>query len=192
MVKQQSMSSLQSGQQPLLAFYGNSFLQCGPAEIPSYMETQAKRQRAISFRSSNHKPWIIIWLSCLINHIYYHPVVVVGHWVKGHYTGIKHKFKHGLKEEADHLATSYQKHQLPPFHTRTLPLAPLHYRVHLIHRNTVITSMLYSTIASSLHDDKIISHILKRQTGPSAPLLEFIGTPTRMRFSGKLGTDAAR
>jgi hypothetical protein len=90
------------------------------------------------------------------------PLAIAGQWVKGHYNGKQREFQHDLNDKTDALAMAYQQQQQAPFHTRRLPYAPPNYSVRLLHNNTVITSKLYPTLVASLHDPKLVIHILKK------------------------------
>ncbi len=95
----------------------------------------------------------------LINAI---PVTILAEWVKGHYNGKDHKFKHELNEIADSMATSFNSSPHPKFHPHRKPIAPPNYGAQILYEGSTITNRLHPLMAQSLHRQALISHIIKR------------------------------
>jgi hypothetical protein len=89
------------------------------------------------------------------------PIIVTTAWVKGHYKGKDKEFKHVLNDTADRLAGSFQAKQTP-HHTIRKPLPPPGYRVRLLYDSSTITTKIKSVLVTSMHEDNIVAHILKK------------------------------
>jgi hypothetical protein len=73
------------------------------------------------------------------------PVVIATEWVKGHYRGKDREYKHRLNDTADRLAGDFQGRQ-HPHRTIRKPIAPLDFKVCLLHDSSVMTSKAYQCI----------------------------------------------
>jgi hypothetical protein len=88
-------------------------------------------------------------------------ITVVGNWVKGHYTGTERQLQHDLNDEADKLASNHLFNQSPPFNTHKCPQPFPGYRV-LLYDNSVITFKYYSVLLSALHEQELVTYILRK------------------------------
>jgi hypothetical protein len=90
------------------------------------------------------------------------PVIVVGAWVKGHYTGKKREIQHDLNKKADDLASTHLKNPPTKFRPLKCPCAPPGYQVRLLFHSSVITSKFYHTLTKLKHNKSLKQHIMKK------------------------------
>ncbi len=68
------------------------------------------------------------------------PITVVAEWVKGHYDGDYREHKHDLNDEADRLATNFNKRPPTGFIQKKMPSSIPNYAVQLLHDGSTITT----------------------------------------------------
>jgi hypothetical protein len=90
------------------------------------------------------------------------PVTILAEWVKGHYNGKDHEFKHDLNEITDTMATSFNSSPHPKFSPRRKPIAPPNYGAHILYDGSTITNKLRPLMAQILHRPELMLHIIKR------------------------------
>jgi hypothetical protein len=115
------------------------------------------------------------------------PVVIATEWVKGHYRGKDREYKHRLNDTADRLAGDFQGRQ-HPHRTIRKPIAPLDFKVCLLHDSSVMTSKAYQCIVTNIHDPPLAEHIQRKAKWTQAIFGEIIEIVMREHSEGFLGT----
>lgn len=87
------------------------------------------------------------------------PITVKAAWVKGQSQATQKSIQQDLNILADQLAGDYERCPDPSFHPSSMNTAPPHYRIHLLHDNSMITVKLYRTLHSALYSELLKAHI---------------------------------
>jgi hypothetical protein len=90
------------------------------------------------------------------------PIEIRGEWVKGHHYPCQMEPKYEINHLADANATKFSSSPAPSFTPRKLPLSYPGFRIQIHYDSSIITSNLYQTLSSSLHDQPLIDHITKK------------------------------
>ncbi len=93
-------------------------------------------------------------------------MTVLGEWIKGHFNGKDKAFKHNMNGLADSLGTEHMVDQPTHFKAVHCPVTNPTYKLCLKVHNLVVTSKLYTTLSTAVHEPKIIQLSFVKQNVP--------------------------
>jgi hypothetical protein len=115
------------------------------------------------------------------------PIKIRGEWVKGHHYPCQMEPKYVINHFTDANATKFLSSPALSFTPRHLPLSYPGFRMHIDYDSSTITSHLYKTLSSSLHDQPLIDHITKK-AGWTPTIFAYVGWEAHGRAFCQLTT----